>query len=117
MGQTTELIGKHNEVFRRIVPMKEALSNKESGSMEFTVGFFSKVAPGADDSSSSIPQAILDKEEFKKARKSTLSDLEAAVAITPPNEDYLSGILGIQVSITIKFFSGYNSFIFIFICR
>lgn len=92
-----ELISKHNEAFRKIVPMKEALSNKESGSIEYTIGFFSKVPPGADDTNSEIPQSILDTARFKEARKGTLTDLEAAVAVTPPNEDYLSGILGIQV--------------------
>ncbi|KIM32455.1 hypothetical protein M408DRAFT_219185 [Serendipita vermifera MAFF 305830] len=92
-----EVMSKHNTAVRRVVPMQEPLSSKESGTMEFTLGFYSKVTPGCNESTSEIPQQILDSDGYKKARKSTLTDLEAAVAVTPPPEEFLSGILGIQL--------------------
>lgn len=78
--------------------MKNATTEAETGIIEFTMGYYSKVTPGHGDASTDIPQNILDREQFKRARKSTLTDLEAAVAVTPPPDDFLSGILGIQVS-------------------
>jgi hypothetical protein len=78
--------------------MKKPLSDKESGTMEFTLGFYSKVTPGTSTSNAEIPGPVLEKEAYKKARKTTLTDLEAAVTITPPHEEFLSGILGIQVT-------------------
>lgn len=90
-------MSEHNTAVRRVLPMREPLSDKESGTMEFTLGFYSKATPGTSDSNGEIPQQLLDSEAYKKARKSTLTDLEAAVAVTPPAEDFLSGILGVQV--------------------
>jgi hypothetical protein len=83
--------------------MKKPLSDQESGTFEYTMGFFSKVPPGAKDPANDMPQEILDSDKFKKARQSTLTDLEAAVAITPPSDDFLSGILGIQVRLIYSF--------------
>lgn len=77
--------------------MSNPENGNESGSVEYTMGYYSKATPGRSDASTEIPQEILDRDDFKKARKGTLTDLEAAVAVTPPPEDYLSGILGIQV--------------------
>jgi len=94
----TELISNHNTTFRRASTMKNAITEVETGIIEFTMGYYSKVTPGRQDASTDIPQDILDREQFKKARKSTLTDFEAAVAVTPPSDDFLSGILGIQVS-------------------
>ncbi|PVF96053.1 hypothetical protein CPB86DRAFT_737459 [Serendipita vermifera] len=93
----TELMNKRNTPIRRISPMKKPLSDQESGTFEYTMGFFSKVPPGAKDTASDLPQEILNSDKFKKARQSTLTDLEAAVAVTPPADDFLSGILGIQL--------------------
>jgi hypothetical protein len=94
----TELISNHNTTFRRASTMKNAITEVETGIIEFTMGYYSKVTPGRQDASTDIPRDILDREQFKKARKSTLTDFEAAVAVTPPSDDFLSGILGIQVS-------------------
>ncbi|KAG8801865.1 hypothetical protein FRC16_010933 [Serendipita sp. 398] len=92
-----ELMSKHNQATRKTVSMLQPTSNKESGTIEYTIGFFSKLAPGSTSSATEIPQDILEKDVFKKARKSTLTDLEAAVAVTPPPDDFVSGILGIQL--------------------
>lgn len=92
-----DLMSNHNAASHKITPMNKPLSNKVSGTIEYTIGFFSKLAPGASDSATEIPKEILDKEDFKKVRKSTLTDLEAAVVVTPPPEDFVSGILGIQL--------------------
>ncbi|KAG8802944.1 hypothetical protein FRC17_006310, partial [Serendipita sp. 399] len=92
-----ELMGKHNEATRKVVAMRQSGTNKESGTVEYTIGFFSKLAPGSTNSATEIPQEILEKDSFKKARQSALTDLEAAVAITPPPDDFVSGILGIQL--------------------
>jgi hypothetical protein len=77
--------------------MKKPLSGKESGTMEFTMGFYPKVTPGTSASGTEIPGTILETDAYKKARKTTLTDLEAAVVVTPPQDEFLSGILGIQV--------------------
>jgi hypothetical protein len=77
--------------------MQKPLSGKESGTMEFTMGFYSKVTPGTSASSTEIPGNILETDAYKKARKTTLTDLEAAVVVTSPQDEFLSGILGIQV--------------------
>ena len=91
-------MSNHNNASHKITPMQKPLSDKESGTVEYTIGFFSKLAPGASDSATEIPKQILDGENFKKVRKTTLTDIEAAVVVTPPSDDFVSGILGIQVS-------------------
>jgi len=82
--------------------MKKPRCDKQVGTIEFTMGFYSKVVPGMSESNVEVPQQILETEAYKKARKATLTNLEAAVAVTPPPEEFLSGILGIQVPSLLK---------------
>lgn len=76
--------------------MKRPISGQPSGELEYTVGFFAKLAPGSVDSNQ-IPRSITESDAFKKVRKDVLTDMEAAVAVSPPSDEYFSGILGIQV--------------------
>ena len=70
--------------------------------MEHTVGFFAKMAPNdglaTDGSDPAIPEDLKQENpDFHEARAVALNDLEAAVLVTPPDPDWPSGILSIQV--------------------
>lgn len=68
------------------------------GNIEYTIGFYAKIAPGSEDGSPDVPQVILDNPEFAKVKQKCMSDIEAAVTFTPPSRKWFSGILTIQVS-------------------
>ena len=44
-----------------------------------------------------IPKDLQDRPEFQKARQVAMNDLEAAVLVTPPDPEWPSGILSVQV--------------------
>jgi len=68
------------------------------GNIEYTIGFFAKVAPGSEDGSPDVPQMVLDNPEFARVKQKSMSDIETAVTFIPPSKKWFSGILTIQVS-------------------
>jgi len=50
-----------------------------------------------DGSDPSIPEDLKNEPEFREARAVALNDLEAAVLVTPPDPEWPSGILCVQV--------------------
>ena len=67
------------------------------GNIEYTIGFYGKVAPGSEDGSPNVPQTVLDNPEFVRVKQKRMSAIEAAVIFTPPSRKWSSGILTIQV--------------------
>lgn len=77
-------------------------SEDRPGALEYTVGYYPKVAPNdrnqTDGSDPAIPEDIKKNEPDIQGEQSVaLNDLEKAVLITPPDSDKPSGILSIQV--------------------
>lgn len=68
------------------------------GYIEYTIGFYAKVAPGSEEGSPGVPQAVLDHPDFSRVKEKSMSDIEAAVTFIPPSRKWSSGILTIQVS-------------------
>ena len=87
-----------NQAVRRSASLKRPISQEHMGIIEYTIGFYAKVAPGSEDGSPDVPQVILDNPEFAKVKQKSMSDIEAAVTFTPPSRKWSSGILTIQVS-------------------
>lgn len=96
-----ELIQNKNQAVRRSSPIRRPLSHEVTGSIEYTIGFYAKVAPGSEDGSPDIKKSLLESDAFKKARKDAISDVEAAVMVTKPPVKWPSGILSMQVCVSI----------------
>lgn len=91
-----------NEPMRRITPLSSPDADGRPGSLEFTVGFYGKMAPNeklsTDGSDPAIPEDLKQHDpDFREARAVALNDLEAAVLVTPPDPQWPSGILSVQV--------------------
>ena len=98
----SELIRHKNNPTRRRSLLNSPDSEGRPGELEYTVGFFAKMAPNSelatDGSDTSIPEDFKrENPDFREARSVALNDLEAAVLVTPPDPDWPSGILSIQV--------------------
>lgn len=92
-----ELIKNKNRAIRRASRIRRPLSHEDTGSLEYTIGFYEKVGPGAEDGSPELPEKVLRNANFPEARKDTMSDIEAGVVITPPMPHWPTGILSMQV--------------------
>lgn len=86
---------------RKIAHLARADSEGRFGDVELTVGYYGKMWPNSslktDGSDPGIPVDLRQASEFKEARAKALNDLEAAVLVTPPDSEYPSGILGIEI--------------------
>ena len=87
-----------NQAIRRFATLKRPVSQEHMGYIEYTVGFYAKVAPGSEDGSPDVPQMVLEDPEFSRVKQKSMSDIEAAVTFIPPSRKWSSGILTIQVS-------------------
>lgn len=98
---TADLIRHKGEASRHSVPLASPDSEKRPGSVEYTVGYYAKRAPNSalatDGSDPAIPEDLRNEPEFKEARAIALNDLEASVLTTPPDYEWPSGILSVQV--------------------
>jgi len=74
------------------------MSQEHMGKIEYTIGFYAKVAPGSEDGSPDVPQVVLDNPDFARVKQKSMSNIEAAVMFTSPSRKWFSGILTIQVS-------------------
>ncbi|KAH9830601.1 uncharacterized protein C8Q71DRAFT_785114 [Rhodofomes roseus] len=96
-----ELIRQRAKPIRRVSPLSSPDSRHRPGNVEYTVGYYGKLPPNSalstDGTDPGIPDDLRQKPEFKEARAVSLNDLEAAVLTTPPDEEWVSGILSVQV--------------------
>ncbi|KLO20621.1 hypothetical protein SCHPADRAFT_841783 [Schizopora paradoxa] len=97
-----DLMRNKNEPTRRITPLSSPDSDGRPGSLEYTVGFYEKMAPNeklsTDGLDPAIPEDLKQHDpDFREARAVALNDLEAAVLVTPPDPQWPSGILSVQV--------------------
>ncbi|KAH9847036.1 hypothetical protein C2E23DRAFT_850404 [Lenzites betulinus] len=96
-----DLIRERGKPTRRVSPLTSPDSKDRPGSLEYTVGYYGKVPPNkaltTDGSDPSLPDDLRERPEFKDARAVALNDLEAAVLVTPPDPEYPSGLLSVQV--------------------
>ncbi|KAI0329974.1 hypothetical protein GY45DRAFT_1278584, partial [Cubamyces sp. BRFM 1775] len=96
-----DLIRERGKPTRRVSPLSSPDSQDRPGSIEYTVGYYGKLPPNkaltTDGSDPSLPDDLRNQPEFKEARAVALNDLEAAVLVTPPDPEWPSGILSVQV--------------------
>ena len=86
-----------NQAIRRSASLKRTVSQEHMGYIEYTIGFYAKVAPGSEEGSPGVPQVVLDDPDFSRVKQTSMSDIEAAVTFIPPSRKWSSGILTIQV--------------------
>ena len=96
-----DLVREHATPHRRTTSLSDPQSRHVPGHLEYTVGYYAKRAPTAslksDGMDPGIPDDLKDKPEFQNARERAMNDLEAAVLVTPPDPEWPSGILSVQV--------------------
>ena len=83
-------------------PLTSPDSSERPGFIEYTAGFYNKMPPNkelaTDGSDPSIPEDLKKHDpDFQEARAVALNDLEAAVLVTPPDPEWPSGILSVQI--------------------
>ena len=95
------LIRQRGKPIRRVSPLDSPASRHRPGNVEYTVGYYGKLPPNValstDGADPGIPDDLRAKPEFREARAVALSELEAAVLTTPPDQEWVSGILSVQV--------------------
>lgn len=87
-----------NQAIRRSASLKRPVGQEHTGNIEYSIGYYAKVAPGSEEGSPEVPQVVLDNPEFARVKQKSMSDIEAAVTFIPPSRKWSSGILTIQVS-------------------
>ena len=96
-----DLLRNHGTPHRRAEHLTHPHTRHVPGELEYTVGYYGKLPPTESLRSSGtdpgIPDDLKDRPEFKQARAIALNDLEAAVLVTPPDPEWPSGILSVQV--------------------
>ncbi|TBU59824.1 hypothetical protein BD310DRAFT_1038272 [Dichomitus squalens] len=96
-----DLIRHRGKPVRRVSPLASPDSRNRPGSLEYTVGYYGKLPPNkaltTDGTDPNIPDDLRGKEELKDAKAVALNDIEAAVLVTPPDPEWQSGILSMQV--------------------
>ncbi|EPQ51591.1 hypothetical protein GLOTRDRAFT_117939 [Gloeophyllum trabeum ATCC 11539] len=111
-----DLMREKNTPVRRWTPLASPDDQSRPGEIEYTVGYYSKMAPNTsmktDGSDPGIPEDLKNEPAFQQARAVALNDLEAAVLCTPPDPAWPSGILSVQVheikGLTVKKFGKQN---------
>ncbi|EMD37079.1 hypothetical protein CERSUDRAFT_114979 [Gelatoporia subvermispora B] len=96
-----DLIRQRGQPVRRVLRLQSPDSKARPGSLEFTAGYYGKMPPNpslsTDGADPGIPDDLRTQPAFKQARAVALNDLEAAVLVTPPDPEWPSGILSVQV--------------------
>ncbi|KAL1939462.1 hypothetical protein VTO73DRAFT_10018 [Trametes versicolor] len=96
-----DLLRERGKPTRRVSPLTSPDSQDRPGSLEYTVGYYGKLPPNkgltTDGSDPSLPDDLRERPEFKDARAVALNDLEAAVLVTPPDPEWASGLVSVQV--------------------
>ena len=95
------LIRHSGEPHRRTSHLSDPHSSHVPGSLEYTIGYYAKRPPTesfkTDGVDPGIPDDLRNRAEFQNAREIAMNDLEAAVLVTPPDREWPSGILSVQV--------------------
>ncbi|KAI5121834.1 hypothetical protein M0805_003268 [Coniferiporia weirii] len=94
-----DLMRNTNNPTRRISPLT---GTDAESTLDYTVGYYAKMAPNdrltTDGSDPAIPEDLKHHDpDFQEARAVALDALEAAVLVTPPDPDWPSGILSVQI--------------------
>ncbi|EKM56734.1 uncharacterized protein PHACADRAFT_207924 [Phanerochaete carnosa HHB-10118-sp] len=96
-----DLVRHGGQPHRRVAKLGDPHSKHVPGVLEYTVGYYPKRPPTEglkrDGQDPGIPEDLRDRQEFKNAKEIALNDLEAAVLVTPPDPEWPSGILSVQV--------------------
>ncbi len=96
-----DLVRDHSIPHRQTQTLSHPHSKTVSGTLEYTVGYYAKRRPTASLRSSGndpgIPEDLQDQPELKSAHDVAMNGLEAAVLVTPPDPEWPSGILSVQV--------------------
>ncbi|KAI0080428.1 hypothetical protein K474DRAFT_1637659 [Panus rudis PR-1116 ss-1] len=96
-----DLVRQRGKPVRKVSPLNSPDLKHRPGSIEYTVGYYGKLPPTnklkTDGTDPGIPEDLRDQPDFKQARAVALNDLEAAVLVTPPDPEWPSGILSVQV--------------------
>ncbi|KAM5531360.1 hypothetical protein V8D89_006496 [Ganoderma adspersum] len=96
-----DLIRHRGTPMRRVSPLSSPDSCDRPGSLEYTVGYYGKLPPNkalsTDGADPSIPDDLRGMEELKDTRSVALNEVEAAVLVTPPDPEWPSGLLSMQV--------------------
>ncbi|PSR75771.1 hypothetical protein PHLCEN_2v8888 [Hermanssonia centrifuga] len=86
---------------RRSTPLSHPHTKRVPGSFEYTVGYYGKRAPSSCLRTSGIdpgiPEDMAKRSEFQNAKDIAMNDLEAAVLVTPPDPEWPSGVLSVQL--------------------
>ncbi|KAH8101754.1 hypothetical protein BXZ70DRAFT_1071093 [Cristinia sonorae] len=97
----SDLIHDHGKPIRRISPLIGPSKKERPGSVEYTVGYYGKLLPNqtlmTDGVDPGVPADLRDKPEFKAKQAVALNDLDRAVLVTPPDPEWPSGILSVQI--------------------
>lgn len=96
-----DIIRHKGKATRHVLPLQSPDSKDRPGLIEYTVGYYAKMPPNGalstDGTDPGIPEDLKQQPEFKEARAIALNDLEAAVLVTPPDPEWPSGILSVQI--------------------
>ena len=86
---------------RRVAKLTHPHTKDIPGTIEYTLGYYAKRPPTEslkrDGEDPGIPQDLQQMQEFRNAKAIPLNDLEAAVLVTPPDHEWPSGIVSVQV--------------------
>ncbi|KZT25585.1 hypothetical protein NEOLEDRAFT_1065184 [Neolentinus lepideus HHB14362 ss-1] len=96
-----DLIRDKNKPVRRWTPLASPDDKSRPGEIECSIGYYSKLPPNSafrtDGHDPGIPEDLKDNPSFEQAKSVALNDLETAVLCTPPDSEWPSGILSVQV--------------------
>lgn len=96
-----EFIRHSGQPHRRSTSLSDPHSSHVPGTFEYTIGYFSKRSPTqslkTDGIDPGIPEDLRKRPEFQNAKEIAMTDLEAAVLVTPPDPEWPSGIVSVQI--------------------
>ena len=101
-----DLVRDRGHPVRKVTSLSSPDLNNRPGSVEYTVGYYGKLPPSSssttqtDGSDPGIPSDLRKEPELQRAEENkaiALNDLERKVLTTPPDPDWPSGILSVQV--------------------
>ena len=96
-----DLVRNHGQPIRQCQRLSHPHTSNVTGDLEYTIGYYNKMPPTpalkSNGNDPGIPQDLRDRPEFQNAREVAMNDLEAAVLVTPPDPEWPSGILSMQV--------------------
>jgi hypothetical protein len=104
--RTPDLVHDKNKAHRRIAHLSSPDSRDRPGSVEFTIGYYGKLPPNPKACKDKNPDEVgrdpglpkdFDIEDPDSQDNSAIGDIEKAVLRCPPDDEWVSGIVSIQV--------------------